>query len=107
MGTLSCSLCRDGNPHLSLGGQRSWLASFWGRTGSLSPALSGEIVTPHLALTGRDGLGVVAAVEPVNAAPELAPDQGLVLPAALGVGESHPLAQVLRLVGWRQLPAVS
>lgn len=72
--------------------------SAWGKTGTPSPTLSGEMVTPHLALTGRDGLGVVAAVESIDAAPELAPDQGLVLPAALGVRESHPLAQVLRLV---------
>lgn len=53
----------------------------------------------NLAVPRGDGLGVVPAVEAVDAVLELLADQGLVLPAAVRVRKAHPLAQVLWLVG--------
>lgn len=62
---------------------------------------------PHLALSRRDGFGVVAAVEAVNAALEFLSDQGFIFPAALRVGQAHPFAQIFGFIRRCRLPTVS
>lgn len=46
----------------------------------------------HLAFSCGDGFWIVATVEAVDAALEFLSDQGFVFPAALWIGQSHPLA---------------
>lgn len=53
----------------------------------------------HLAVFGGDGFTRVPIGEAVYARLELLSNQGAVLPAALGIRQAHPLAQILRLVG--------
>lgn len=52
----------------------------------------------NLAVTGGNGLGVVPAVEAVDAVLEFLADQSLILPAALSIGQPHPLAQVFGVI---------
>lgn len=52
----------------------------------------------NLAVPGGNGLGVVPAVEAVNAVLEFLADQSLIFPAALSIGQPHPLAQVFGLI---------
>lgn len=52
----------------------------------------------NLAVPGRDCFGVVTVVEAVNAVLKLFAYQSLVFPAALGIGQPHPLTQVFGVI---------
>lgn len=58
----------------------------------------GEEKPANLAVPGGNRLGVVTAVEAVNAVLKFLADQSLIFPAALSIGQPHPLAQVFRVI---------
>lgn len=61
----------------------------------------------HLAVFGGDGFTRVPVVEAVDAWLELLSNQSSVLPAALRIRQTHPLAQILRLIGGWSFVAMS
>lgn len=52
----------------------------------------------NLAVPGGNCLGVVTAVEAVDAVLKFLADQSLILPAALSIGQPHPLTQVFGVI---------
>lgn len=55
----------------------------------------------NLAVPGGNRLGVVTTVEAVDAVLKFLADQSLIFPAALGIGQPHPLTQVLGVIRGR------
>lgn len=89
--------------HLKTGGGRN-TANYCNQRDHVSNT-SGTMhhITPrtssHLAVFGGDGFTRVPVAEAVDAQLELLSNQSAVLPAALGIRQAHPLAQILRLIG--------
>lgn len=52
----------------------------------------------NLAVPGGNRLGVVTAVEAVDAVLKFLADQSLIFPAALSIGQPHPLTQVFGVI---------
>ena len=61
--------------------------------------LAPSAILTYLAVFGGGGFAGVPAGEAVDTVLEFPAHQGSILPAALRVRETHPLAQVLWLVG--------
>lgn len=57
-----------------------------------------EEMGANLAVPGGNGFGVVTVVEAVDAVLEFLAYQCLILPAALSIGQPHPLTEVLGVI---------